>query len=1178
MKEKVSLLARGIFEYENPDISVSEERIDIKVEAGKLYEGSFEVKSTNGLEIRMKIYSSHKLMRLKSNDYIKTSIRVDYTFDALALTQDTVVEGHFCMISNGGELEIPFKVTVCKPFCHTSIGAINDLAQFTTLAQSNWHEAVKLFRSPNFSRVFLRRKDYAHIYDMLIQSRNMNQALEEFLCTIKRKDSIDIRISQESIDYENLAEVTSERLVIEKDNWGYQKIYISTIGDFIQVYKKELTTEDFLGSYYELEYVIDPAFFRYGNNYGKIIVKTINKTIEIDVNCIKTQNVYQLERRKSVKESVLELYTSFLKYQMGRMDRGQWSRVAREAVDCCRNRSKDLVYALYEAHFLITCDRKTKATEILTAINGRELRHKSVTLYCYYLYLNALCREDFSYTRFAKDKIDTYYDGPYSSWELLWLKLKITDKVMPSKKYAMIKAECEKGCRSPLLYWEAIKVVNDDPSLLREFESFEIQLVAWAVENECIAQQVVHRFADIASTGRFYSDLALKTLIRLDEIYGRKEILAGICALLIRGNKLDSSYNHWYRLGIESSLRQQGLYENYMYSLDQSKESHLPTAVLIYFNYDNQLTVAKKAFLYAYVIEHREQHPKIYKDYENIMKAFTHEQLGIGYICESMVVLYQHFIKKDKMNSKIASLLPNVLFKQEVIVNNPWISHVIVSHREVERSLSYKVIDGRAFVDIYMDEYYLTFVDKMDYRYCGTINYELKNLIDERDLLKTCAQHNCESSMVLLNRSERAIKYQRNDDVSIDIYKHTLRLPNVGKQFQKNILKNLIDFYYDNYEGETLEKYLLQLDINMLDQQERGKIIEYYIQRGLYDLAYEAIKVYGFDNIQDKKIMRLCSRKIKEIHYENDPLLREMAYFAFTCGKYDDCILEYLIKYYLGTTKDLYAIWMAAKNFEVEAFELEGKILCQMIFAESFITNVFDVFASYYQMRPEQKIVRAFLAYYSYKYLVKEDEVDSKLFDYLEMEYDQMNTASDVCSLALLKYYSESERRIKMHTTWIVSMVEKYIERGMVLPFFKNFAGLEQLPGEILDKTYISYRTNPKNTVSIYYMIVEDGSEKQVYTEEEMSNVFCGIFVKAMTLFADEKLKYYIREKNELTHTVTEGMIIDGEDTKYEGKDGRSIINHMIGLAVDGDIEQLKDELQKYEEKRYLTKKLFTLI
>ena len=137
VKEKVSLLARGIFEYENPEIVVSEENIDIKVEAGKLYEGSFEVNSINGLEIRTKIFSSHKLMKLKSNDFINTSIHVAYTFDALALPPERVIEGHFSIISNGGELEIPFKVTVCQTFCHTSIGSINDLAQFTNLAQTN---------------------------------------------------------------------------------------------------------------------------------------------------------------------------------------------------------------------------------------------------------------------------------------------------------------------------------------------------------------------------------------------------------------------------------------------------------------------------------------------------------------------------------------------------------------------------------------------------------------------------------------------------------------------------------------------------------------------------------------------------------------------------------------------------------------------------------------------------------------------------------------------------------------------------------------------------------------------------------------------------------------------------------------------------------------------------------
>lgn len=1178
VKEKVSLLARGIFEYENPEIVVSEENIDIKVEAGKLYEGSFEVNSINGLEIRTKIFSSHKLMKLKSNDFINTSIHVAYTFDALALPPERVIEGHFSIISNGGELEIPFKVTVCQPFCHTSIGSINDLAQFTNLAQTNWHEAVKLFRTPNFSRVFLKRKNYAHIYQMLIQSKNANQALEEFLCTTRRKKSIDIRISQDSIEYENLTEITSERLVIEKDHWGYQKIFVSTVGDFIQVYKKELTTEDFFGSYYELEYVIDPAFFKYGNNYGKIIVKTVNRTIEINVSCLNSQKNYLLEQRKSVKESVYDIFDSFVKLKMGRMDKNQWIRVTREAVDCCRNRSKDPLYALYEAHFHILCDKRAAASEILTNINGRELRHKSVVQYCYYLYLNALCREDVSYTRFARDKIDGYFEGPYSSWEILWMKLNLSDKVMPQRKYSLIKTQFEKGCRSQLLYWEAIKAVNDDPSLLREFEDFEIQLAAWAVKNDCISIPAVHQFADIAASGRTFSTLALKTLIHLCEIHESKDILAGICALLIRGNILDPSYNCWYRLGIESSLRQQRLYENYMYSLDEEKREPLPTAVLIYFNYDNQLTVEKKAFLYAYVVSHKDEYPKIYADYENIVKAFTHEQLGRGYINSHMVVLYRHFIKKDKMNSKTATLLPNVLFKREIIVKNPWISHVIVSHRDAERPVTYKFQNGRAYVDIYMEEYYLIFVDKMDYRYSGTVEYEIRNLLDETEFLKTCAEQNCDNPMILLNRSERAIKYQKSDEISIDMYKRTLKLPNVGKQFQKNILKNLIDFYNDNYEGETLEKYLLQIDISMLDQEERGKIIEYYIQRGLYDLAYASVKEYGYEKIQDKKIMRLCSRKIKENHFGNDSLLCEMAYYSFTCGKYDDCILEYLILHYLGTTKDLYAIWVAAKNFEVDTFELEGKILCQMLFAESFISNVFTVFESYYKHRPEPKIVKAFLAYYSYKYLVKEENVEDRLFNYLEMEYGQMNTASDVCSLALLKYYAKSDERIQLHVSWIVPMVEKYIERGMILPFFKKFAGLEQLPSEILDKTYISYKTNPKNTVMLYYMIVEDGSEQNVYTEEEMKNAFGGIFVKALQLFDDEKLKYYIREKNEYAHSVTDSAVIEGDSCESSGKGGRSIINHMIHLAAEGSMEQLKDELQAYEEKRYVTKKLFTLI
>lgn len=1180
VKEKINLLAKGIFEYENPEIVMSEERLDFKVETGKIYEGKFEINSINHLEIRTKVFSSNKLMKVKSNDYVGESIGVDFTFDAQLLEAGEIIEGHFSIISNGGELEIPFKAEVCQPFCHTSMGPIKDLSQFTNLAQSNWHEALKIFRTSNFPRVFLVNKKYAHIYEMLIHGRNLNQAMEEFLCTIKRKRPVDIHIAQDFIEYENITEITGERLVIEKDNWGYQKIFVSTVGDFLHIYKKELTTEDFLGSYYELEYTIDPAFFKYGNNYGKIIVETAYRKIEIDVSCLKKENRQNINGRKTIHESVQSITQNYIDLQLGKIEQGDWVRHTREAIDCCRNRSQEAVYALYEAHFLLKMEQYVTAGDILKGINGRELRHKSVVQYCYYLYLNSLCRQDDSYTRFAQDKIDGYYDGRYDLWEILWMKLTMTGKISPGKKYQLIKKQFTKGCTSPLLYLEAVAALKEDLSLLREFDHFEVQLMNWAMKTQCMTEAVACRFADVASSGRMYSPLALKILTQCSQEYDSKRILPGICALLIRGNICDQEYNIWYRKGIENSLKQQGLYENYMYSLDEDKEKELPQGVLIYFNYDNQLTKEKKAFLYSYIVSIKDENPKIYMDYENIMKAFTHEQLGKGYISKYMAVLYRHFITKDRMTVKIASLLPNVLFKQEIKVDNPWIHSVIVAHRDVEKTTTYPIKDGCAYVDIYMEEYKLIFVDKMDNRYVGTIEYNIQPMLDSSEFVRLCASMATEHPMILLNRSERAIKYQKNDEASIDFYKRTLKLPYVSQQFRKNILKSLIDFYYDNYEGETLEKYLLQLDISILDSEERGGIIEYYIQRGLYDIAFKAIKDYGYDNIQDKKIMRLCSRKIKENHFEEDGLLRELAYYTFINGKYDDCILEYLIQHYMGTTKDLYAIWVAARNFEVDTNQLEEKILCQMLFAESFIVNDFAVFENYYKLRPEPKIVKAFLAYYSNKYLVRQKEVPTGLFAYLEMEYDQMNGATDVCCLALLKYYANTPDAMKDHQQWIVSIVDKYIERGMVLPFFKKFAKFPQLPGEILDKTYVSYYANPKHKVTIYYIIEEDDTNKEnAYVDEEMHNVFGGIFVKTFSLFDDERLKYYIKENSEFSHVVTDGTVIEGgQDKGADLGSGKDLINRMIALAKEGSMEQLKDELQKYEEKRYLAKKMFSLI
>ena len=63
---------------------------------------------------------------------------------------------------------------------------------------------------------------------------------------------------------------------------------------------------------------------------------------------------------------------------------------------------------------------------------------------------------------------------------------------------------------------------------------------------------------------------------------------------------------------------------------------------------------------------------------------------------------------------------------------------MIVSHREVEKDMYYPLNDGVAFVDIYMDEYQLIFVDHDDNRYIGSVEFTLRRLMDDPGLLKEC--------------------------------------------------------------------------------------------------------------------------------------------------------------------------------------------------------------------------------------------------------------------------------------------------------------------------------------------------------------------------------------------------------------------------------------------------------
>ena len=129
----------------------------------------------------------------------------------------------------------------------SSEGELMNLFQFTNLARNNWEEAVKLFYSPDFIRVFNGQdKKYRNLYKGFSQIPGNMQNVEEFLVSIHKKQPVEYMLPRTEIVITSLHGQLCETLQVVKNGWGYSRLQVEVEGDFISTEKKILRDEDFL--------------------------------------------------------------------------------------------------------------------------------------------------------------------------------------------------------------------------------------------------------------------------------------------------------------------------------------------------------------------------------------------------------------------------------------------------------------------------------------------------------------------------------------------------------------------------------------------------------------------------------------------------------------------------------------------------------------------------------------------------------------------------------------------------------------------------------------------------------------------------------------------------------------------------------------------------------------------
>jgi hypothetical protein len=1182
LKEKVDRLAKGIFEYETPNILLSHEEIQITVEAGKTYSGSFTIKNHVNTPMKGLLFSTSEQLQLKQTKFTDRENTIEYCFHAINMNPGENASGNICLVSDCGEIQIPFTVVVETPYIQSSIGKIKDLFNFTNLVRADQGEALKLFKSDDFKDIILKYETkYIPLYQSLLKSNSTSQAMEEFLISIKKKLKVNISVEKSSLNYQIHKESFMDKILITKDNWGYAKLYVHTDAPFIQLEHKIIWSDNFALNTYPLEFVLDPEKMRYGKNFGKIIITTIHQTIEVEITCERNKTGEINQHHRTIQKYQLLLLKNYLSFRKNEISLDEYIKHANDILDnlgALDNEEKEL-YHLIKIHLMIIAGKEVDVTKRLEdfKIKAEVLKLTNSIAYSGYLYLLALHNKDELSIEHAIHTIRDSFEKT-NDYRLLWILLYLDKRYDNNKSLRLfdLKKKFLEGCHSPILYYEAATVLNDEPSLLHEIGKFELQIIYWSINNHYLSKEVALQFSYLANKYKVFDQLLHKCLVRIYETYELNEVLSSICSLLIKGHQRSNRYFKWFSLGVENQLRITELHEYYMYSVDENSLIELPQPILLYFIYNSNLSDRKKAFLYSYIMKQKENEPAIYRNYYKKIEAFAIKQIGCHNINTYLTTLYEDIIMNEGMIEQLATDLPFILFRYELECKNPKIKGVYVTHKEIMKECYSPLQNGLAQIDIYTEDAEIVLVDHQDNRYSASIEYTLHKLMHWENHVLALYRLNSFHPMLVLNLFDKVITYQKYDSESLDIRKSLLEVPDIiPVLWNRNILE-LIYYYYDNFEGELLETYLTQVELSEISSVDRKKVMELFIIRDMYDKAWSCIKNYGFIGISLNQLIKLCTYLIhvKTSEDTDEDMLIQLAYFLFKEGKYNEDILNTLLKHFTGTTEEMCKLWMASNSFELDILNFEERLLAQMLFAESYLVNSLSVFMHYYKHGTNNKIIKAFLSFNAFKYVVFDRVIQPELFDILKKEI--AFEENEVCMLALLKNYASSDTLTESEIELIDYNIHKFWNKGFYLPFFKNFRKCIEIPRKLIDKYYIEYITNPKHKVTIHYRLEGNHSDSE-FTSEIMKNVYHGIHIKDFTLFYTETIQYYITEEDEdgqtsITESVSveldQDMMID-EDTRYNQ------INFMLTAMDMQDDKSLVDSMSNYIKTSYAIKNLF---
>ncbi|MBD5485972.1 MAG: hypothetical protein HDR18_10750 [Lachnospiraceae bacterium] len=1186
MRQVIEEILNGKFNFDNGSLDFSCPRIEISLHADETAEGSFTVYGPVGRMTEGYAVSSDLRMECVTQSFSGSQDEIHYRFDAHGMEEGEEVKGAFNIISNQGEYYLPFSVSVMPRVVVSSMGNIRNLFHFTNLAKSNWEEAVKLFYSEEFKEVFTG-SDSQHYaaYMGLSAVRGNEHNVEEFLQEINKKRAVEYIPEETEIKIEDPLENTRYALVINRNGWGYTYLQIGTEGEFLRVEESTVTDSSFLGNIYRVYYYIDYEKLHAGNNYGCILLIQEHRTIRVPVTVVlhrigrKALGIHREKRRLTVE--VMEYYQAF---RLKKISTKTWMAETGKLLSRLTELDdRDITIKLFQAQILLTEERSNEAKWMIEKQEDQVLarREEFPELWCYYLYLTTLYSKDDQYVDDVAAEVAEVYERNRGNWRIAWLLLYLSEEYVTSafRKWELLEELFRNRCTSPVIYIEAWNLLRANPSMLLKLEEFEQQVLYYAVRHDLMKDEIEMQIIYLAQKQKTYSDGVFRILKGCYEKKQNNDILHAICTLLIKGNRYGEAYFEWYRAGVEQNLRITRLYEYYMMSISLTYDGPLPKIVLMYFAYQSDLQYEITAYLYAYVHRHREEIPDIYVNYAAAMERFVTEQLGRGRINKDLAYLYRNMISLPMIDEESAGQLATLLFMRNIKIDSDKIREVILVYPYGVSEEVYPVVSGTAQVPVYDSDCKILLGDGTGNRYTVSVEYQADRLISPAKLALMIAPFVRDH---LGYAVYACFEYQNTFTVqedNADLFARLVDSDRIKESMKREIRRMLVQFYYDKDRMRELDEYLTLLTPEDVNRHDRKEIIRYMITRGMYEEAYRWVRRYGPYGVEAKTLVKLCSRLLDEEQTQEDPVMTGVLLYVVKKGKYDENVMNYLLRYFSGSIKDMRDVWKAAVDFGLDTYMLCERMLVQMLYTGAHVGEKMEIFRTYSKGGGNEELMAAFLSQCCYDYAIGEQITEPYIFRNVLQLYQDGVPLHLVCKIACLRYYAENkDEQDEVVRQICCDFLRELVDEHIVLPLYKEYQGYIPQMDAYQDKTMVEYRAKAGSRAVIHYVIQSENSAENEYRKEEMKNMFAGICVKEFILFFGERLQFYITEEMDGNEQLTKSGTINKSDIGQDNFESRfTVLNDiMIGKTLH-DYDTVDDLLREYYRQDYMTDAVFCI-